>query len=141
MSSLFDEYQIRRAADPAMVSFSRLGLPIPDQVLFRESGIAYIRADLSRVGDGYPSVTWVWDVLSRHNVYKFVSILDGETYASVRIRTDKRDGEQGNPEASFTLYDAIMWKPILSGQEGTPIARSSLAFQTVSIEFRKLVEV
>lgn len=139
--SVFDEYQIRRAADPAMMSLGRLSLPVPDQVVFREYALVYVRADLSRVGDGYSSLTWVYDVLTRAHINSFVSLLGGANYASVRLRTDTRDGEYAGVTASFKLYDAVMWKPVLSGQEGISIARSDVAFQTVSINFRKLQEV
>lgn len=139
--SLFDEYQIRRSSDPDMMSFARLDIPIPDQVVYHEYAVVYQRADHSRVGDGYPTLTWTWDVLSRERLATLLSVLDGEDYADVRIRTDARDGEESNAFSSFKTFDAVMWKPILSGKEGTPIARSSRAFQTVTVTFRKLVEV
>lgn len=139
--NIVEEYKIRRSTDPDLMSFERLKLPPPDQVVFREYGLVYVRADHSRVGDGYPSLTWVYDVISRANLYKFVALLGGEDYASVRIRTDTRDAEHAGVETSFKIFDAVMWKPVLSGQEGTSIARSDLAFQTVSINFRKLQEV
>jgi hypothetical protein len=139
--SAFDDYQIRLASDADMMTFARLKIPVPDQVVFREAGLAYVRADMSRVSDGYSSLTWVWDILTRAHINMFITLLDGEDHVLVRVRTDTKNAEFANIDASFKTFDCVMWKPILSGTEGLPIVRSELAFQTVSINFRKLVEV
>lgn len=138
MSILTDAYQIRRAADPALMSFTMLKLPLPDQVVYREHAIYYPRADFSRVGDGYPSLTWVWDVLSDNKLSILLAVLDGAEYADVRVRTEARTGDYSNPTASMKTFDAVMLKPIVSGEEGIPVARSHLAMQTVTVQFRKL---
>ena len=138
MTTLHDEYQIRRAADPAMMSFTRLGLPIPDQVVYREFAKYYVRADQSRVGDGFPILLWVWDILTDRKLSILLSILDGAEYAVVRVRSEARTGIEPNPIASFKTFDAVMLKPVISGEEGIPVARSHVALQTVTVQFRKL---
>lgn len=138
MTLLQNEYQIRRSTDPAMMSFTRLELPLPDQVVYRTASAYYVRADQSRVGDGYPTLLWVWDVLSIRKLSILLSLLDGAEYANVRVRSEAKDGTQPNPYASFVTFDGVMLKPIVSGDEGLPIARSHNAMQTVSVQFRKL---
>jgi len=141
MKALTEEYQIRREAETYMIPFTRLDIPIPDQIVYSPHATTYIRADHTRIGDGYPTLTWTWDVLSRTGAYKLLSLLDGAEYANVRIRTDIRDGTNPNAASAFRLFDAIMWKPQLSGQEGIMIARSHEAYQTFVLTFKKLVEV
>ena len=141
MKNLLDEYKIRRSAGSTLFSFAKLGLPLPDQVVYTVASVYYGRADYSRVGDGYPQLVWVWDVLSRNKLAILLTLLDGADYADVVVRTDTRTGENPNPIPAFTTFTAVMWKPLLSGEEGVMIARSHLAFQTVSINFRKLVAV
>lgn len=141
MTSLQDEYQIRRSTDPAMMSFTVLRLPIPDQEIYATAAKIYARADFSRVGDGYPSLTWVWDVLSWGNLATLLDLLDGAEYTDVRVRCETRDGTYPNAIASFKTFTAVMLKPIMSGTDGVPIARSSNAYQTVTLRFRKLVAV
>jgi hypothetical protein len=136
--ALIDEYQIRRSTDASMMSFAKLGLPLPDQIVYKPYAIMYERADNSRVGDGYPSLTWTWDVISRSKLATLLTLLDGAEYTNVRIRTDIRDGVDGNAPSAFRTFDAIMWKPDLGGNEGIMIARSHQAYQTVIITFRKL---
>ena len=141
MKNLLDEYQIRRSGDSTLFSFAKLGLSIPDQIVYRVASVYYGRADYSRVGDGFPQLTWVWDVLSRSTLAILLTLLDGNDYADVVVRTDTRTGEDPNPLPSFTTFTAVMWKPLLSGEEGVMVARSNLAYQTVSVKFRKLVAV
>jgi hypothetical protein len=141
MTLLTEEYQIRRSTDPAMVPFTRLKLPLPDQTIYREHAKYYLRADQSRVGDGFPTLTWVWDILTDNKLSILLGFLDGNDYADVRVRTEARLGTTANAEVSFLTFDAVMLKPILSGQEGVPVARSHTALQTVSVNFRQLEAV
>jgi len=138
MTTLTDEFQIRRAAGSTLMSFTMLRLPIPDQVIYREAAKYYMRADFSRVGDGFPTLTWVWDVLSDAKLSILLTILDGEDYASVRVRTSARTGVEPGPAAAFKTFDCVMLKPVVSGEEGIPVARSQLAMQTVTVQFREL---
>jgi len=112
----------------------------PDQVVYRPASIYYVRGDMSRVGDGFAMCEWIWDAISLSRLSTILEFLDGDTYKDVYIVTDKRDGTFSNPDDSFALFYAKMWKPILSGEEGVSIARSPYALQTVKIQFVDLVE-
>jgi hypothetical protein len=117
-----------------------LKIPIPDQVVFTPASVYYYRADGTRVGDGFAGAVWVYDVISGESLYLLLEILDEEEYVYMYVRTDKRDGNYALPEDAFSVYYAIMYRPILSGEEGVPIARSSKAYQSVKIMFRLLSE-
>lgn len=133
-------YQIG-LAPTEMTTLKNLGVPPPDQVVYKPSGIYYVRSDFHRVGDGYASCEWTWDVISLARLYKLVDFLDGEESANIYIVTDKRDATFPNPEASFGLFSAIMWKPVITGEEGVFVAKSPYAIQTVKVQFVYMVEL
>lgn len=117
-----------------------LGVGIPDQVIYDPSATHYERADQTRVGDGFARVTWIWDNIALSRLSALLDFLDGADYAQVYINTDVREGSKVAPSSAFKTFYAIMWRPILSGEEGVPVARSPYAYQTVAIQFRKLIE-
>ena len=123
----------------AMAPLRWLGIPVPDQIVYQSASVFYIRGDLSKVGDGYPVTSWVWDVLSNVALSKLLSFLDDNLSAHVYVHTDVRSGEHLRPQ--FATFYATMWKPILSGQDGVPVARSPYATQTVQIRFVDLILV
>lgn len=120
------------------------GVPVPDQVTMGFSNY-YVLADGTRVGDGYLQCVWVWDVLSRESLYALLNPL-GLTVATTRsvsvfIHTDTRDGLDPLPVQGFRTYEAIMYVPVLSGQEGVSITRSPYNYQSVKVSFNRLQEV
>ena len=139
MNCVDSTYKIGRTLT-SMMTLSSLDIAIPDQITYQPYTGVYIRGDLSRVGDGFPMVSWVWDVISASRLSKLLQFLDGETYKAVYIRTDIRDATFAKPSESFKTFSAIMWKPLLYGEEGTPIARSIKSYQTVNVQFVGLVE-
>lgn len=117
-------------------------IPPPDQVIMNPTAKMYVRGDASRVGDGYRSCQWIWDVISGEKLYNLLDIaglVSGDFYKLVYIDTDLRDGTTHIPK--LTTYSAIMYRPVLSGNEGTPIARSPYTYQSVKITFNRLIEV
>lgn len=117
-----------------------LKIPIADQVVYSPASVYYFRADGTRVGDGFASALWVWDVISGTNLALLLEVLDGADWVRLYVKSDKRDGDYAAPEEGFSVWYAIMYRPILSGSEGVPIARSSQAYQSVKIMFRLLSE-
>ena len=124
----------------ALVSLRLLGIAPPDQVTFQPASTYYSRSDFSRVGDGFIAVAWVFDIISIDRLANLLAYLDGDTWNDVYIRTDMRDGTIPMAENAFKVYSAIMWKPMLFGKEGNPVAKSARAMQTVNIQFMNLVE-
>jgi hypothetical protein len=124
----------------AMVALRDLNIGVPDQVTFKPAGLSYVRADYSRVSDGAAMASWVWDIISIHKLALLLNFLNGTTFASVYIQTDVRDGTFAIPKNAFKVFSAIMWKPLLYGEDGVPVARSPYAMQTVNIQFVNLVE-
>lgn len=124
----------------ALITLRQLNISVPDQATFQRASVYYTAADMSRVGDGFPVASWIWDVISLVRLSSLLSFLDGKDSNTVYIRTDERDALNALPRNSFKVYQAIMWKPILSGQEGTPIVRTPYAIQSVQIRFVGMVE-
>ena len=133
------DYKIGRSLT-TLITLRDLGIAVPDQVVYQPSSSYYVRGDLTRVGDGFTTVSWVWDIISIDRIARLLEILDGGSYANVYIKTDVRDGTFAIAKNAFKVYSAIMWKPLLFGQEGTPVARSPYTLQTVNIQFVNLVE-
>ena len=123
-----------------MLKLRLMNIPTPDQVIWRPGAITYVRADFSRVSDGYASIEWIWDSISSSSLSTLLSFLNGAMSADVYIISDKRDGTKPNPTPSFALFGAKMWKPILSGEEGVPIVRTPYAYQTVKMQFMNALE-
>jgi hypothetical protein len=124
-----------------MVYLRQMNIAPPDQIVYKPAAVYYVRSDFSRVGDGFASVEWVWDMISISRLHNIISFLDGEDYASLYVLTDKRDGSYPNPRTSFGLFYATMWKPIITGEEGVFVARSPYVVQTVKLQFVNMVEM
>ena len=139
--ALNDDIQYALGTNPNNLTLlRRLKVPIPDQVVFSPASIYYYRADSTRVGDGFSTAMWVYDVISSENLAILLEFLDGADYTYLYVKTDERDGDSAIASEGFSVFYAIMYRPILSGQEGVPIARSSKAYQSVKITFKLLSE-
>jgi hypothetical protein len=125
----------------SMMSLERMYIPPPDQVVYRPYSSVYVRGDYSRIGDGFATAEWIWDIISISRLSNLLALLSGNDYIRLYVITDKRDGTYPNPRSSFSLFNATMWKPILTGEEGVAVARSPYAMQTVKIQFINLVEL
>ncbi len=140
----FFDYRVGRTS-AAMLHLRDLSVNAPDQVIFRPYAESYLRADDTRVGDGLATISWIWDVISIIELATILNIFFDnltDTFAKNRfIRSDKRLGDFPSPEEGFFDFDVTVWRPEVFGPEGTPIARSAKAFQTVEINFTNLVEV
>jgi hypothetical protein len=134
------EYRIGYAADNT-ISLDSMGLAPPDQVVYRPATLYYVRGDFTRVGDGFAAADWVWDTIGLSKLSLLLSFLADEDSAEVYIQTDKREGLSPNPKASFGIFRCIMWKPILSGEDGVHVVRTPYVLQTVRVQFRRLIEI
>jgi hypothetical protein len=124
-----------------IIPLSKLGIAAPDQVTFQAASTYSVRADMSRVGDGFASAAWIWDVISIERLSSLLNFLGGNDYASVYIYTDIRDGTHAVAANAFKSFTAIMWKPLLFGQDGNAVVKSPYAMQSVRLQFVNLVEV
>lgn len=124
----------------ALISLRSIKVPPPDTVVYRPRAVYYVRADFSRVGDGFTSAEWIWDTISIARLSSILSVLNDEEWADVYIQTQKADGTYATPKLEFGVFSAVMWKPILSGQDGIQIVGSPYTMQTVRIPFVNLVE-
>ena len=135
------DFQYAIGDDPNNLSpLRRLKIPIPDQVVYSPSSLYYVRADGTRVGDGFGTINWIWDVISRENLAIFLEVMGGADFHYTYVKSDKRDGEHALPEEGYSVFYVIMWRPILSGTEGVPIARSPKSYQSVRVQFRIISE-
>lgn len=124
-----------------MTTLRNLGVPPPDQVVYKPAGIYYVRGDFHRVSDGSASCEWVWDTISLARLYKVLDLLGGSESVNLYVITDKRDATFPNPETSFSMFSAIMWKPIITGEEGVFVAKSPYTIQTLKLQFVYMVEL
>jgi len=124
-----------------LVTLQNLGVAIPDQVVYRPASVYYTRADFSRVGDGFASIEWIWDTISISRLSNLLAYLGGDTFKRLYIVTDKRDGTYPNTRIAFAMFDVMMWKPVLSGEEGVSVAKSTYVMQTVKIQFVDAIEL
>ena len=141
MADRKEDFQYAIGDNPNNLStLRRMGIPIPDQVIYSPASLYYVRSDGTRVGDGYQTVEWIWDVISRQKIAILLEIMNGQDYHYTYVKSDRRDGDYALPEIGYSIWYAIMWRPILSGQEGVPIARSPVSYQSVRLQFRLLSE-
>ena len=135
------DFQYALGLDPNnLATLRRMEIPIPDQVVYTPSSIYYVRPDQTRVGDGFETIVWIWDVISREKLAILLEPMAGAEYLYTYIKSDRRDGNYALPEVAYSVWHSVMWRPILSGQEGVPIARSPVSYQSVKLQFRLLEE-
>lgn len=128
--------------DPSkLTTLKNLGIAAPDQVTYQAASSYYVRSDVSRVGDGYAIASWIWDVISIERLSKLLAYLNGADYVELYIRTDIRDGTNAIAANAFRVFSAMMWKPLLSGQDGNAIVKSPYAMQSVKLQFINLIEL
>jgi hypothetical protein len=127
-------------APNALVSFRNIKVPVPDQIVWQAASQYYARSDMSRVGDGFAVISWTWDVISYECLARLLEFLDGKESNELYAKTDVRDGTYAVAANAFKVYKATMWKPLLFGQEGSPIVRTAKAYQTVQVKLVNAVE-
>ena len=122
MGSWYEDTDFKISLDiDALISLRDIRIPPPDTVVWRPSAIHYIRSDFTRVSDGFASAQWIWDTISISRLSNLLSFLAGEEFASVYVQTHKNDGTYPAPELQFGVFSAIMWKPIIGGDDGVHI--------------------
>jgi len=128
------------ATNNALMRLRDLGVPPPDQVIYKPFTVFYTRGDLSRVGDGVPLIEWTWDVIALQEfstLQKIIWVADTTTpyKANVYIRSDIRTGVYPSPVIGFRYFVATAWRPIVYGEEGHPVAKSAWSMETVKLTF------
>jgi hypothetical protein len=122
-----------------LIPLRKMVVPVPDQVYGDTATEYYTRGDLSRTGDGPAWVVWVWDVLGFASSSKILSFLNGADSVRVYVRTDIPNAQNGLPRNNFDVYYGWMYKPIIDGNEGSRVARSPYAYQSIKVQFMELV--
>jgi len=123
-----------------LVTLRNLKVAIPDQITYQDASQYYVRSDMSRVGDGFTILIWIWDTISYERIARLSEFLQGANSAIVYVQSDVRDGTYAIAANAFKVWKATMWKPLLFGQEGAPVARTAKLYQTVQIKFVDAVE-
>lgn len=118
-----------------MISLRDLHVAIPDQITYQDASVQYVRSDMSRVADGYTILTWIWDTISVPRIARVSEFLQGKKSNIVYVRSDVRDGTFAVPSKAFKVYRAMMWQPLLYGEEGSPVAKTARMYQTVQIKY------
>lgn len=113
-----------------------LGVPVPDDILFEEFAVRYVRGDLSQRGDGFPVALWKWSVLTRSQLNTLVNMAGGWDAGSgacyIRTRTNQ------NGQYRWRNFSCSMYLPQLTGTDGKPSLQLVDAFEDVSLHFAGL---
>lgn len=123
-----------------MISLRDLHIAVPDQITYQDASVQYVRSDMSRVGDGYTILVWIYDTISVAPIARLSEFLQGKKSNIVYVRSDVRDGTHAVPSKAFKVYKATMWQPLLYGEEGSPVAKTARLYQTVQIKYVDAVE-
>jgi hypothetical protein len=113
------------------------GLPAPDRWTFTPYSTTKVRGDGRSIGDGYPTASWTWEVLSQQqldNLLRFFAS-DADASVAIYIRTPTERGFRVEPGD----YTAIMHRPIM-GDSKTMIPDSTApVWEEVTVQFTRLV--
>jgi hypothetical protein len=118
-----------------MISLRNLQVAIPDQITYQDGSVQVVRSDMNRVADGFTILAWIWDTISAERIARLSEFLQGLKSNTVYVRSDIRDGTHSIPSQAFKVFRAVMWKPLLYGDEGSPVAKSAKIYQTVQVKF------
>jgi len=138
------DYGVGRLAT-AIISVRSFGLPVP-QAVYRPFQAVYSRGDITREGDGPPSVEWIWDRLHVERVASLIRYIfadEDAQSANVYIRTGRQTGWWPKPEqvGAFGTFSAIAWRPLLFGPDGAYAADSVYQINALRLMFKNLVSV
>lgn len=123
-----------------LLKLAHLKVPMPDLVTYDSASTRYNLANAARVADGYAWTEWIWDIISLPHTQTLLEFLGSSSYKqNVYIRTTRSTGDYATPSASYEVFSCIMLRPILSGQEGTLVARSPYNIQNFKLRFVDLV--
>lgn len=126
-----------------IISLRSFRLPVP-QTIYRPFQELYSRGDITRAGDGPPSVEWVWDLLYVERVASLIRYIfadEDAQSANVYIRTSKQTGWWAKPEQSLDTFSAIAWRPVLAGPDGAFAPDSVYQVSPFRLIFKNLVDV
>lgn len=136
-----DHHYMLGTSQTTMASLQQLRIPLPDTVTGAKASTFYIRTDMHRVGDGFAYFSWVWDIISREALSVIYSMLGDADSVTVYVRTNIQDSVSPSPSLDFHTYSAIMYRPIMTGDDGTPVARSQYSYQSLKLQFVDAVKV
>ena len=78
------DFQYALGVNPEnLAELKKLRIPIPDQVVYAPASLYYVRTDGTRVGDGFATFSWIWDVISRENlaILRYINTLRNIGYS------------------------------------------------------------
>lgn len=119
-----------------LILLPNLDIPHPDDLLFGEFAIRYVRGDLSLRGDGFPTAVWKWAALERWMVDVLVNMGGGWDAGSGGVYIRTRTNQAG--QYRWRNFSCSMYLPRLSGDDGKPSLQMVDAFEDVTILFAGL---
>lgn len=121
----------------SLYTLQNLGVPYPNETLFNEFGVRYVRGDLSQRGDGFPSAIWKWLALDKAALNTLVNLAGGWSAGSGAIYITTKTNQNG--QYAYRNFACSMYLPDLSGADGTPSEQDVDVFNNVGILFAGLV--
>ena len=144
MSSYKIDYRIGTDFDDPLLAggdFTRVihrGLPAPDRWTFTPYSVVKVRGDGRSVGDGNPTASWMWELLSQQQLNNLLAFFASDADASVELKI-RTPVERGVGRVDTGDYTAIMHRPVV-GEGKTMIPEStSPVWEEVALMFTKLI--
>lgn len=124
------------ASGGTLIRLIHRGLPNPDRWTFIPYATTYLTSDGESKGDGYPSATWMWELLSQIQLNALLEFFSADTDASVEV--DIRTPTERGARVGTTDYTAIMHRPI--GGENKEMIKDSASpvWTEVTMRFTRL---
>ncbi len=135
MSDYRIDYRIA-ASGGTLIRLIHRGLPNPDRWTFIPYATTYFTSDGESKGDGYPSATWTWELLSQIQLNALLAFFSADTDASVEV--DIRTPTERGARVGTTDYTAIMHRPIAGDNKEMIKDSVSPVWTEVTMRFTRL---
>ena len=135
MSDYRIDYRIA-ASGGTLVRLIHRGLPNPDRWTFIPYAKTYFTSDGASKGDGHPSATWTWELLSQLQLNALLEFFSADTDASVEV--DIRTPTERGARVGTTDYTAIMHRPIAGDNKEMIKDSASPVWTEVTMRFTRL---
>lgn len=132
MTSVCGDYKLGATLN-GMARLPDLGVPDPFTPPFEKFSIRSQAGDGNIKGRGFPFAEWHWPSLTFAQVKRLTDFIPStDASAKVYMRTRLNDG-------TFANYYAVLVRPVLTGEDGTPAEQDVAVFTDVKVKFIHMV--
>lgn len=113
------------------------GLPLPDRWVFTPYSVSKVRGDGRSIGDGNPTASWIWELLSQQQLNNLLAFFANDADASVELNI-RTPVERGVGRVDTGDYTAVMHRPIMGESKNMIPESTSPVWEEVTLRFTKL---